>query len=130
MTDILGILVDGQPQFEFDRGRPLPEAQRAYLERMDRKMDQGFVLQGRQVSDPDLHTRARFVAAGLANALAASQDALAMAMTTWLGVRCPDLKQVRITAEGPGMKVDLDYEHPYRRPEPQPQVVEFHPTRH
>jgi hypothetical protein len=130
MKDILGILVDGQPQFEFDRDRPLPDEQRGYLEQMDRKMDQGFVLQGRRIEDPDLRARARFVAANLANALAASQDNLAMAMTTWLGVRCPELKQVRISAEGPGMKVDLDYEHPYQKPEPSPQVVTFNPTRH
>lgn len=130
MGDILGILVDGQPEYEFDRERPLPDGHLARLEQMDAKMDGGVVIQGQPVENPDLDARTRFVAANLANALAAGQENLAMAMVTWLGVRRPDLKQVRITPGELGMKVDLDYEHPYEKPAPQPQVVEFNPTRH
>ncbi len=132
MGDILGVLVDGQPQLEFDRGRSVPEEQLAYLEQMDRKMDGGVVLEGERIAQPDLEARTRFVAASLANALAAGRENLAMALTTWLGVRRPELKQVKISPGELGMTVDLDYEHPYRRPEPEPQVVHFdpRPTRH
>jgi hypothetical protein len=53
-----------------------------------------------------------------------------MAMCTWLGVRRPELKQVKISPGELGTKVDLDYDHAYEKPEPEPQVVEFFPTRH
>ncbi len=133
MSDILGVLVDGQPQLEFDRGRPVPQEHFDYLLSMDRKMDGGIVLEGHAHADPDLDARTRFVAANLANALAQGRDNLAMALTTWLGVRRPDLKQVKITPGELGFTVDLDYENPYERPEPEPQVVQFDPrppTRH
>jgi hypothetical protein len=130
MADILGILVDGQTQIEFDRGRALPQEHLVRLGQMDAKMDRGIELQGQQVADPDLEARTRFVAINLANALLEGRDNLAMAMCTWLGVRRPELKQVHIMPGELGMKVDLDYEHPYRKPEPKPQVVEFFPTHH
>jgi len=130
MSDMLGILVDGQPQFEFDRGTPVPEKHLAYLDQMDEKMNQGITFQGQSIDDPDMDVRTRFVAANLATALAEGRDNLAMALTTWLGVRCPGLKQVKIMPGELGMKVDLDYERPYEKSEPSPQVVEFHPTRH
>lgn len=130
MSDILGVLVDDQPQFEFDRSKPVPDQHLAYLAQMDSKMDHGVTLQGQSISDPDMDARARFVAANLANALAQGKDKLAMAMIAWLGVRRPELKQVRISPGEMGMTVDLDYEQPHEKPEPQPQVVTFHPTRH
>ncbi len=133
MGDVLGVLVDNQPQLEFDRNRPVPQEHLEHLALMDRKMDGGIVLEGQAFAEPDLDARTRFVAANLANALAQGKDNLAMALTTWLGVRRPDLKQVKITSGELGFTVDLDYESPYRRPEPEPQVVQFHPrppTRH
>lgn len=130
MDDILGVLVDGQPQVEFDRGKPLPAEQADWLAQMDQKMDGGVVLEGQSVPDPDLAVRARFVAANLAGALAAGKDNLALALTTWLGIRCPDLKQVKIASGELGMQIDLDYENPYEGTKPAAQVVEFHPTRH
>lgn len=130
MDDILGVLVDGQPQLEFDRRKSLPAEQVEWLAQMDRKMDGGVVLEGQSVADPDLTVRARFVAANLASALAVGKDNLALALTTWLGSRCPDLKQVKITSGELGMQIDLDYENPYEGAKPVAQVVEFHPTRH
>lgn len=130
MGDFLGILVDGQPQYEFDREKPLPEGHLSRLDQMDLKMDQGIEVKGELIPNPDQEARTRFVATSLANALAEGNENLAMAMVTWLGVRRPDLKQVRISTGAMGMKVDLDYENVYEKPTPQPQVVQFHPTRH
>ncbi len=130
MSDYLGVLVDGQPHFEFDREKPLPEGHLARLDQMDLKMDQGIEVKGEVIANPDQEARTRFVATSLANALAEGHENLAMAMVTWLGVRRPDLKQVKISPGALGMKVDLDYDNAYEKPAPQPQVVEFHPTRH
>jgi len=130
MDDILGILVDGQAQYEFDRDKPLPEGHSLRLEQMDRKMDAGIEAHGEFIAHPDQEMRTRFVATGLANALAQGNENLAMAMITWLGVRRPDLKQVKINPGELGMKVDLDYENAYQKPAPQAQVVHFNPTRH
>lgn len=130
MGDILGVLVDGQAQYEFDRDKPLPEGHSLRLEQMDRKMDAGIEAHGEFIANPDPDARTRFVATGLANALAQGNENLAMAMITWLGVRRPELKQVKIQSGELGMKVDLDYQNPYRKPAPEAQVVHFNPTRH
>ncbi len=133
MGDVMGVLVDDQPQLEFDRDRPVPQEHLEHLALMDHKMDGGIVLEGQAFAEPDLDARTRFVAANLANALAKGKDNLAMALTTWLGVRRPDLKQVKITSGELGFTVDLDCESSYRHSEHEPQVVQFHPcppTRH
>lgn len=130
MGEFLGVLVDGQPQYEFDRDKVLPEGHLVRLEQMDSKMNRGIEIQGELIPNPDREARTRFVATSLANALAEGDENMAMAMVTWLGVRRPDLKQVKIFPGELGMKVDLDYENPYEKPAPQPQVVAFHPTRH
>jgi len=130
MGDFLGILVDEQPQYEFDRDKQVPEGHLARLEQMDLKMDQGIEVKGEVIPNPDQEARTRFVATSLANALAEGNENMAMAMVTWLGVRRPDLKQVKIFPGALGMKVDLDYDNAYEKPAPQPQVVQFNPTRH
>lgn len=126
MSDFFAVLLDDVVQLEFDRAATLPAPQLAYLDDMDQRMDGGIELEGERVAAPDASARTRFVAANMASALASGDDKVAVAMCTWLAVRQPELKQVKIASGEFGLTIDLDYETPYEKPEPQGQPVTFH----
>ena len=107
----------------------MPQGQLDYLDDMDRRMDSGITLEGEAIAEPDVEERVKFVAQNMAMALLQGNDRLATAMCTWLGVRRPELQQVKISVGELGVTVDLDYETPYQKAEPQPQVVQFHPRK-
>jgi hypothetical protein len=113
MSTLMAVLLNGVAQIEYDRTRPLPEHQRARLDDMDRKMDAGITVDGQRVTAPDPVQRARFVASHLAQAIKDGNEALAAAMTTYLAVRLPDLKQVKIRQEGEGFAIELDFDRDY-----------------
>jgi hypothetical protein len=94
---------------------------------MDTRMDAGIELEGEQIAEPDIEARVKFVSQNLAMGLLEGNDQVAAAMCTWLGVRRPELQQVKISLGELGVTVDLDYETPYEKPAPQAQVVQFHP---
>lgn len=125
----LAILVDGNPQLEFDHAAAVPQRQLDYLDDMDRRMSGGIKLEGEKVASPDLDQCTRFVAQNLASALLDGQEQLAMAMCTWLGVRRPELQQVKISSGELGLTIDLDYQEVYQKSQPEPQVVQFHPRK-
>lgn len=129
MSQWLAVLVDDQPQLEFDHSRPVPQVQLDYLDAMDARMHDGIELDGEFIAAPDIEARVRFVARNLALALAEGNDRMALAMCTYLGVRRPALKQVKIASGALGLSVDLDYETEYRKSQAQPQVVTFDPGR-
>jgi len=126
MSKILAVLVDGQVQLEFDHAKPIPQQQLDYLDNMDARMDAGIELEDEQIAEPDIEARVKFVAQNLATALLEGNDQMAAAMCTWLGVRRPELHQVKISVGELGVTLDLDYETPFEKPTPQPQVVQFH----
>ncbi|MGA0936410.1 MAG: hypothetical protein ACO378_07200 [Sedimenticolaceae bacterium] len=127
MSQLLVVLVDDQVLIEFDHAKPVPENQLAYLDQMDRRMDDGIELQGEFIADPNEEQRAKFVAQNMAMLLGEGQDQAAVAMCTYLGVRRPALKQVKISSTSAGISVDLDHENVYQKPAPEPQVVMFNP---
>ena len=129
MNNWLAVLVDQQVQLEFDHTKPVPQRQLEYLDDMDRRMENGIELEGESIVDPDIEARVKFVAQNMALALLQGNDQMASAMCTWLGVRRPELLQVKITTGELGVTVDLDYETPYQKPSAQPQVVQFHPRK-
>ena len=127
MTKILAVLMNDSLHLEFDHAKPIPQDQLDYLEQMDKKMDLGINLGDENISSPSIRDRVKFVAQQLATALLTDDDKMAAAMCTWLGVRSPDLYQVKISVGEIGVTVDLDYDSPYEKPEPKPKVVQFHP---
>lgn len=112
---LMGILLNGVAQLEYDRTRPLPDHQAVYLEKMDRKMDDGIEVDGEVIENPDMDYRARFIAANLAHAILGNNEAMAAAMCTWLGDRLPDLQQVKITEADGEVSIDLVFDEPYRK---------------
>jgi hypothetical protein len=111
----MAVLLDGIAQLEYDRDRPLPAHQAAYLDRMDEKMSQGILVGEAVIESPDLDQRARFVAGNLVHALNTGDEALAGAMCTWLAVRLPELKQVRIRTDSGEVAIEFVFDEDYRR---------------
>ncbi len=111
----MAVLLNGIAQLEYDRDRLLPEHQAVYLDRMDTKMDEGIWLGDRTIRNPDLQQRARFASANLAHALHTNDESVAAAMCSYLAIRLPDLKQVRIEDEGEGVSIELVFDEDYRK---------------
>ena len=115
-NNTLGVLLNGIAQLEYHRNKPLPTHQGAYLEKMDRKMrEEGIDLGGEQIHAPSLEQCAQFVAANLANAITHDDEAVAAAMCSWLANRLPELRQVKIEAQGDECTINLVFDEDYQK---------------
>ena len=115
MSNIMAVLLDGIAQLEYDRDMPLPVHQAAYLDRMDTRMDEGILVGDETIASPDLNQRAQFVAGNLVHALNTGDEQLAGAMCSWLALRLPDLKQVRIQTDAGEVSIELVFDEAYRK---------------
>jgi hypothetical protein len=115
MSEMMAVLLNGVAQLEYDRGRELPAHQAVYLDKMDRKMDEGIVVGEETVSDPSLDQRAQFVAANLVHAIKSDDEQTAAAMCTYLANRLPDLKQVKIEDKDGQVMIDLVFDEEYKK---------------
>ena len=115
-NNLMGVLLNGIAQLEYDRNKPLPDHQAAYLQKMDRKMDEeGIDLGGEHVVAPEPQQRAQFVAANLATAITHNNEAVAAAMCSYLAVRLPELRQVKIEEQGDECSINLVFDEEYRK---------------
>jgi hypothetical protein len=116
---MLAILLNGVAQLEYDRNKTLPPQQELYLQKMDKQMDEGIQLDNGSISNPDLNQRAQFVAGNLAHAILSDQEAAAAALCSYLAVRLPDLKQVKITQasgnESGEISIELVFDEEYQK---------------
>jgi len=108
MSDSMVVLFNGEALFEYDRTRALPENQQQYLERMDQQMDAGITLGNENIVNPDQQQRAQFVAFTLVTAIQEDNEAVIAAMNSYLAVRYPDLKQVKVDTDEDSKKVMFD----------------------
>jgi len=116
MGNLMGVLLNGIAQLEYDRNKPLPPHQAVYLEKMDRKMrEEGIDLGGEHILAPSLEQQAQFVAANLATAITHDNEAVAAAMCSWLANRLPDLKQVKIEEQGEECAINLVFDEDYQK---------------
>jgi len=115
MNSIFAVLVNEVPQLEYDRTKILPEHQLQFLEKMDRELAVQIVMGDDIIKNPTIEQRAQFVAINLANALREGKDNLAAAMCSYLAVRIPDLKQVRVKEMDNQCLIDLVYDEAYVR---------------
>ncbi len=109
----MGVLLDGVAQLEYDRGKLLPDHQAIYLDKMDEKMAEGITLGDEEIKNPDVNQRAQFVVANLVHALKTDNEQVAGAMCSYLALRLPDLKQIKITDHAGEVSVEFDYESEY-----------------
>ena len=116
MSNIMAVLLDGIAQLEYDRDRPLPVHKAAYLDKMDARMDDGILIGDETLASPDINQRAQFVAGNLVHAFNTGDEQLAGAMCSWLAIRLPELKQVRIRTDEAGeVAIELVFDEEYRR---------------
>ncbi len=127
MSTMMAVLLNGVAQIEYDRTKALPDYQGAYLDKMDQKMEaEGIDIDAERIQMPTLAQKAQFVAANLANAIVTNDEAQVAAMTTWLAVRLPELKQVKLREEEDGFAIELDFDEAYIKQHP----VQITPRRH
>ena len=107
---LMQVHVNGQPQIDYDRNKPLSDKQQEYLTKMDEGMDAGISLGGEEFKEPDLLQRAKFVAGYLSQALFEENEQMIAASTAWLAMRLPDLKQVKIIQDGEQISIDLVFD--------------------
>jgi len=113
MSNIMGVLLDGVGQLEYDREKLLPDHQAAYLDKMDEKMAEGITIGDEEVRNPDVNQRAQFVVANLVHALKTDNEQVAGAMCSYLALRMPDLKQIKITDHDGDVSIEFDFENEY-----------------
>lgn len=115
MKTLFAVLLNGIAQIEYDRNKPLPAYQAAYLEKMDKKMDGGILIDNTTIEHPDLSQRAQFVAANLHAAIKSDDEEMTAALCTWLANRLPDLQQLRFEEDGDRVSIDLVFDEAYRK---------------
>jgi len=116
MSDIFAVIINDVPELEFDRTKPLPERQHQFLEKMDRELNSQIVMGEEVIRNPGVEEKAQFVAINLVNALQTSNDSVAAAMCSYLAIRIPNLKQVKVSEDSNGkVLIDLVYDEDYVR---------------
>ncbi len=123
MSNVMAVMLNGIAQLEYDRNKLLPAHQMAYLDKMDAKMDDGILLGAETVTNPDQDQRTRFAAANLVHALKSDDAEMAAAMCSYLAIRLPELKQVRIEDVEEQVSIEFVFDEEYRRQV----VVDFKP---
>ena len=108
MSDSMVVLLNGEAVIEYDRAKPLAEKQRQYLDKMDSQMDEGITLGNESIANPDQQQRAQFVAFTLLTAIQNDNEATIAAMSAYLAIRYPDLKQIKADTDQNSSKVMFD----------------------
>lgn len=109
MSKNLVIYINGMRRLEFDRGQGVPGQQRKLLDEMDLDMDNGIQLGDERIEAPDAQQKAQYVIEHLLNALARQQEQAAVVFCTYLGVRLPELLEIRAVDQGGGFSADLQF---------------------
>lgn len=112
---IMAVLLNGIAQLEYNRDRLLPDHQALYLDKMDEKMDEGIQVGEDTIRNPDLNQRAQYAAANLAHAIKTDDESMAAAMCSYLAIRLPELKQVKIEDNDGEFSIEMVFDEDYRK---------------
>jgi hypothetical protein len=113
MSSKLVIVINGQAVIEYDRNVRLPGHQREFLDKMDLDMQQGIEISGEQIPNPDLKSRAKYVAIHLINAIVNEHDSMIAASCAYLANRLPELKQIKVNELNDEFSFDLVFDQEY-----------------
>jgi hypothetical protein len=111
----MAVFLNGNAQLEYDRNKLIPDHQAAYLDKMDAKKKAGIFLDGETITNPDQNQRTRFAAANLASALKNNDESIAAAMCSYMAIRMPELKQVKIEDDDGEISIELIFDEDYRK---------------
>lgn len=115
MSRLIGVLLNGVAQLEFDRNKPLSDYQAAYLDDMDRKMDAGIRIGEDFIEHPDQEQRNQYIAANLLHAMKSDNESMSSAFCSYLATRIPSMTQLRYTEEGAEVIIEMVFDEPYRK---------------
>ncbi len=126
-SEKVSFLLEGQEVLTYDRSIALTDQQKNYLEDMDKTLEEGFMLAGQKVEQPDLEQKTQFVALNLVQALQKEDDKTAIILFSYLVDRMPELKQAkaRVKESESGNKIGIEFIFDEIKPEGQ--KLEFHP---
>lgn len=113
MSSKLAVVLNGTLQLEYHRDKPLPDAQRQFLDRMDLFMDDGITLGDERIATPDQLQRAHFVANSLIQSLRDDNESLAAASCAYLAIRIPELRQIKASEVNAQRSIDLVFDKDY-----------------
>lgn len=114
-SQMLGVLLNGVAQLEYDRDKPLSDYQSACLDDMDRKMDSGIRIGDAQFEHPDQSQRNQYIAANLLHAMRSGDESMTSALCTYLANRIPDMKQLRYTENEGVVSIEMVFDEDYRK---------------
>lgn len=115
MSELLGVLLNGVAQLEYDRDRPLSDYQSTYLDEMDRKMDAGIQIGDTRLEHPDQNQRNQYIAANLLHAMRNGDESMTSALCSYLASRIPDMKQLRFTENNGEVTIEMVFDEVYRK---------------
>lgn len=115
MSELLGVLLNGVAQLEYDRSKPLSEYQTASLDEMDRKMDDGIRIGDTHLENPDQNQRNQYIAANLLHAMRNGNESMTSALCSYLATRIPDMKQLRYTENDGEVTIEMVFDEAYRK---------------
>lgn len=107
---VLSVYLEDRKQIEYDRNRPLPGAERRFLDQMDLDMDRGLRLGEQDVASPDEAQRAQYVAHQLVFAIGAEDDRLIAATCAYLSNRFPELLTIRANRHGDDVTINFVFD--------------------
>jgi hypothetical protein len=110
----MAVVVNDALTLEYDRSKTLPEHQAAYLDKLDRRFDQGIELQGEKIDQPNIEQRSKYMALSLMEGIIYQEDDKAAVSMAWLATRLPDLKQVKVIVDEQGSHFDLIFDREYQ----------------
>jgi len=113
MSSKLVVVINGEAVIEYDRNKRLPGHQREFLDKMDMDMQQGIEINGEQIPNPDLKSRAKYVAIHLINAVVNEHDGMIAASCAYLANRLPELKQIKVNEQNEEFSFDLVFDQEY-----------------
>lgn len=105
--NVITVLVNNEPVYEFDREITLQENQLAFLDKMDSDMGKGLKIKGELIQQPDELQRATFVAMNLIKALKQDNESVINSSCAYLISRKPTLIEVRANDHESSVKIEL-----------------------
>lgn len=105
--NVISVLVNNEPVYEFSRDIILEKNQLAFLDKMDSDMTKGFKIQGKLIQQPDATQCATFVAMNLIKALQQGNESVINSSCAYLITRKPALIEVRADDFEKSVKVEL-----------------------
>ena len=114
MSNMMAVLINGIAQLEYDRNKPLTDYQQTYLDKMEEKMDQGIIIDGKTIETPELSEKIQFVAANMLSAMKEDNAGVTSALCTYIATRLPELKQIKVIENVDEMSIEMVFDEDYK----------------